>query len=459
MWVRRKFWLKFIAGKQVKVIRKISRRRFLKKATGVGLGAMGLPYIIRSSALGKAEAVAASERVVIGCIGVGPRGRLNTRGLMHYGAQVVAVCDVDAKARAAAKKEVEDHYAGKQGREKYIGCATYNDFRELLARDDIDAVLIATPDHWHVPIAISAVKAGKDIYVEKPLGVTIAEGQALRDAVRRYGVVFMHGTEQRSFSQFRFACELVRNKRLGELQTIKVACPGGQQTGVYPPMPVPKGLDWEMWLGPAPWVPYTRARLRPGPNQGWYFISDYASSGFVAGWGIHHIDMAQWALDADHSGPVKIDGQGVFPENGLWDTPLTWSIDYTYANGVRVNFTDNSKNRQGVRFEGTEGWIHVTRSSIEADPKSMLRSVIGPDEVHLYKCDSDDGNFVECVKTRSETCSPIEAAHRSTTVCYLGYISIVLGRKLRWDPDTERFVNDEQANRMLSRSMRSPWHL
>jgi predicted dehydrogenase len=443
----------------MKVIKKINRRDFLKKATGVGLGTMGLPYIIPSSALGKVDSVAASNRVVIGCIGVGPRGRLDTRGMMQHGAQVVAVCDVDAKTRTLAKKEVEDHYARKKGREKYTGCATYNDFRDLLARDDIDAVLIATPDHWHVPIAISAVKAGKDIYVEKPLGVTIAEGQALRDVVRRYGVVFMHGTEQRSFNQFRFACELVLNKRIGELQTIKVACPGGQETGVYPPMPVPKGLDWDMWLGPAPWVPYTKARLRPGPNQGWYFISDYASSGFVAGWGIHHVDMAQWALDADHSGPVRIDGRGVFPKNGLWDTPLTWNIDYVYANGVRVNFTDNSKNHQGVRFEGTEGWIHVTRSSIEAEPKSVLRSVIGPDEVNLYKCGSDDGNFVECVKTRSKTCSPIEAAHRSTTVCYLGYISIVLGRELRWDPDTERFVNDEQANRMLSRSIRSPWHL
>ena len=439
--------------------RGFNRRQFLREATRASIAAVSFPYVVASSAVGKAGSTPASERVVMGCIGVGERGTYDMRNLMNYAAQVVAVCDVDKSARERTKKKVEDHYADKLDRAKYTGCATYSDFRELLARDDIDAVMIATPDHWHVPIALSAVKAGKDIYVEKPLGVSIAEGIALRDAVRRYGVVFMHGTEQRSFSQFRFACELVRNKRIGELRTIKVACPGGQQTGNHRPMPVPEGLDWDMWLGPAPWVPYTKARLRPGPNQGWYFISDYAPSGFVNGWGIHHLDMAQWALDADDSGPVRIDGRGVFPKDGLWDTPLTWSIDYTYANGVRMSFTDNRKNRQGVRFEGTDGWIHVTRSSIDAEPKSLLRSVIGPNEIHLYKCNSDDQNFVECVKTRSETCSPIEAAHRSTTVGYLGYISIVLGRKLRWDPVEERFVNDEQANRMLSRSMRSPWHL
>ena len=439
--------------------RVVTRRSLLKKTASVAAGAITLPYYVSSSALGKAGTFAPSNRITLGCIGVGPRGRLNTRGLMHHGAQVVAVCDVDEVPRAAAKKEVEDHYARKFGREKYTGCATYNDFRNLLARQDIDAVMIATPDHWHVPIAIAAVEAGKDIYVEKPLGVSIAEGQALRDAVRRYGAVFMHGTEQRSFSQFRFACELVRNKHTGKLHTIRVACPGGQETGVHPPMPVPKGLDWDMWLGPAPWVPYTKARLRLGSGQGWYFISDYAPSGFVTGWGVHHLDMAQWALDADHSGPVEIDGHGVFPKDGLWDTPLTWSIDYIYANGVRMNFTDNRKNRQGVRFEGTEGWIHVTRNSIDAHPKSLLRSVISPNEIHLYKCNNDDQNFIECVKTRSKTCSPIDAAHRSTTVGYLGYISILLGRKLRWDPLKECFIHDEQANRMLSRSMRSPWHL
>ncbi len=436
---------------------RLTRRSFLKNAAGTVVAAAAFPYVVPSSALGKAGTVAPSNHVTVASIGVGGRGAFNTRSLMNYGGQVLAVCDVDQPIRKKMKNIVEAFYADEQRSGSYNGCDDYNDFRELLARSDIDAVMIATPDHWHVPIAIAAVKAGKDIYVEKPLGVSIEQGRVLRDTVRRFGAVFMHGTEQRSMSQFRFACELVRNGRIGKLHTIKVACPPGQQTGVYPPMPVPKGLDWDMWLGPAPWVQYTKARLRPGPGQGWYFISDYATSGFVTGWGVHHLDVAQWALDADHTGPVEIEGHGLFPKDGLWDTPLTWSIDYTYANGVRMNFTDNHTNRQGVRFEGTDGCIHVTRSSIDARPRSLLRSTIGHDEIHLYNCDSDDRNFLDCVKTRSETCSPIEAAHRSTAVGYLGHISILLGRKLRWDPDKETFINDKQADRMLSRPMRSPW--
>jgi predicted dehydrogenase len=220
-------------------------------------------------------------------------------------------------------------------------------------------------------------------------------------------------------------------------------------------MPVPKGFDYEMWLGPARWAPYTRARCWGT----WYFISDHAASGFVAGWGIHHIDMAQWALGADDTGPVEIVGRGVLPEDGLFDTPVTWNIDYTYANGVRVNFTDNGQNRQGVRYEGTKGWLHVTRGSIEAQPKSLLTAKIGPNEIHLYEAANDDRNFIECVKTRTETASPIEVAHRSTSVCYLGHIAILLGRKLRWDPAQERFVNDPEADRFLTRALREPWHL
>ena len=431
--------------------RGVTRREWLKRAVAVA----GAPYVVGASALGAGGRTAPSDRVVMGCIGTGGRGRLNMRGLMTYGAKVVAVCDVDARQRARAIHEVKNYYACSAVAEKYPGCAEHADFRELLARDDIDAVMIATPDHWHVPIALAAVRAGKDIYVEKPLGMTIAEGQALRDAVRQYGAVFQHGTEQCSMRQFRHACELVRNQYIGELRTIKVACPGGRATGPQPVMPVPKGLDWDMWLGPAPWAPFTAARL----HAKWYFISDYATSGFVAGWGIHHVDMAQWALDADHTGPVEIEGRGVFPANGLYDTPLTWSIDYTYANGVRVNFTDNGQNRQGVRFEGTDGWIHVTRGGIDAHPKSLLATTIGPNEVRLYRCGNDDRNFVECVKSRSETCSPVEAAHRSTTVCYLGYIAILLGRRLRWNPEEERFVDDPEADRYLTQAMREPWHL
>ena len=425
-----------------------NRRTFLARA----VAALAAPYFVPSYVLG---ANPPSERVIVGCIGTGGRGRLNMRGLMTYGGKVVAVCDVDARQRAAGVAEVKKYYDCAAVSEKFTGCAEHGDFRELLANDEIQAVMIATPDHWHVPVAIAAVKAGKDTYVEKPLGMTIDEGKALREVVQKFGAVFQHGTEQRSFRQFRHACELVRNGYIGDLKLVRVACPGGQQVGPQPTMPVPKGLDWDMWLGPARWVPFTAQRL----HAKWYFISDYATSGFVAGWGIHHIDMAQWGLGADDSGPVEIQGTGVFPAEGLYDTPLTWNMDYTYANGVRVNFTHNRVNPQGVVFEGTKGRIHVTRGSIKTEPESLASVTIRPNEIHLYRADNDDRNFIECVKSRAETCSPIEPAHRSTTVCYLGHIAILLGRKLRWDPVAERFVNDPEADRYLTRALRGPWHL
>ena len=437
---------------------KLTRRNLLKNAATIA-GAITFPYIVPSSALGRSGFVAPSERVAIGCIGVGPRGALNTRSMMNHGAQVIAVCDVDRTKRLNMKQYIETFYAEWKRPTVPNRCDHYNDYRELLARTDIDAVMIATPDHWHVPIALAAVKARKDIYVEKPLGISIEQGKTLRDAVIKYGAVFMHGTEQRSMNQFRFACELVRNGRIGELHTIKVACPGGRQTGEHPPMPVPDGLDWNRWLGPAPVRPFNTAVFSTKNRLGWYFIADFAPSGYLTGWGIHHLDMAQWALDADDSGPVEITGQAVFPKSGLFDTPLTWDVDYLYENGVRVNFTDNKKNKQGVRFEGTQGWIHATRSSIDAGPKSLLRTTIAPNEIHLYNTNSDDRNFLECIKTRAETCSPINAAHRSTAVGYLGLIATLLGRKLKWDPRKEVFENDDEANRLLSAPMRSPYRV
>jgi predicted dehydrogenase len=378
---------------------------------------------------------------------------------MHHGARIVAVCDVDQRARRTALGMVERFYKTGPGGRRGT-CAAYSDFRELLADDTIDAVMIATPDHTHVPVAAAAVKAGKDIYVEKPLGVSIAEGRALVDIVDRCGAVFMHGTEQRCMRQFRFACELVRNGRIGDLHTIRVACPGGREAGVQPPEPAPRGFDYDLWLGPAPYRPYSSLCCH---RQGWYFISDYAASGFMAGWGIHHLDIVQWALDVDDGGPSEIDARAVFPSNGPFDTPLSWLVEYGYGQ-VRVVFTDNGHRawkwgREGIRFEGTEGWVYVTRGSIDAGPEHLLREVIGPDEVKLPVCDNDDRNFVECVKSRGQTLSPAEVAHRSTAVGYLGHISALLGRKLDWDPRAERFVEDGEADRLLCRSMRKPWRL
>lgn len=427
----------------------ISRRQFIKHAAGAAAGTVGFPYLVSSSALGKAGSVAASNRIVMGFIGVGPRGRTVMGSFMwRPETEVVAVCDVKSLERQIALQQVDSHYSKK-------GCAGYNDFRELLARPDIDAVSIASTDHWHVLHAIEAARAGKDMYVEKPLGLSVEQGQILRETIKRYGNVFQFGTQQRSSHNFRFACELVLNGRIGKVHTIKVGSPASHGSENYPPMPVPDDLDYEKWLGPAPWAPYTENRVI---NDYWWHISDYAL-GFVAGWGIHHVDIAQWGNGTELTGPVEIEGTGVFPRDGLCDCALSWDVNLKYANGVAMSYTDNKHNKQGVVFEGTEGWIYVKRGFLDACPKSLLQEVIGPDEIHLPVGSNHQLNFLECVKSREKTVSPIEVAVRSDTVCHLSDIAMRLGRKLRWDPDKEQFINDGTANRMLKRAMRSPWRL
>ncbi len=430
----------------------ITRRDFLK---GVAAAVAG-PSIVPPSALGEGGRPAPSDRILMGCIGVGGMGTGNMRSfLANSDVQVVAVCDVDETRRLTARRGLEQHYADQLQKGRYKGCTTYNDFRELLAREDIHAVSIATPDHWHCLLGIAAAQAGKDMYIEKPLSLTVAEGRALWGAVKRYGRVFQHGTQQRSERNFAFACELVRNKRIGKLHTIKVGSPASGEAGIEPPMPVPKGFDYDRWLGPAPWEPYTEKRCQ---TPYWYFISDY-TIGFVSGWGVHHVDIAQWGNDTDLTTPIEIEGEGVFPKDGLCDTATAWSVECKYANGVKMSYTDNGKNKQGVRFEGSEGWVWVKRGEIDADPKSLLTSVIGPNEIHLYESGDHRRNFLDCVKTRKQTIAPIEAAHHSTTICHLSQIAMLTQRKLKWDPDRERFVNDAEADRYLSRAMRSPWHL
>ncbi len=430
---------------------RISRRAFLQRATGAATAFSIVPRRV----LGMG-ATPPSDRIAVGCIGVGGMGTGNMRGfLSNADVQVVAVCDLDERRREAARKGLEMHYADQLQKATYKGPATYRDFRELLARDDIDAVSIATPDHWHCLIGIAAAQAGKDMYIEKPLSLTIAEGQALRDAVKRCGRVFQHGTQQRSDRNFRFACELVRNGRIGKLHTMRVGTPPGGTLGIEPPMPVPEGFDYDMWLGPAPWAPYTEKRCQ---TPYWYFISDY-TIGFLSGWGVHHLDIAQWGNGADHTTPIEIEGQGVLPEDGLCDTVTNWHVEYTYANGVKMIFTDTTKAPEAVRFEGSEGWVSVKRWEADADPKSLLTSVVGPDEVHLGEDKSHIRNFLDCVKSRKQTVAPVDVAHRSTTICHLSLIAILTGRKLKWEPEQERFINDDEANRYLSRAMRSPWHL
>ncbi|MHC4173178.1 MAG: Gfo/Idh/MocA family protein [Planctomycetota bacterium] len=441
-----------LKSRGTKKTNRLTRREFLRYSAAAAA-------IVPACVFG---AEAPSNRILVGCIGVGRMGLGDMKEVLGFKqAQVVAVCDLDSKRVEHAKGLVETHYSRQSTTGTYKGCATYKDFRNLVARDDIDAVLIATPDHWHALPAIAAAKAGKDIFLQKPLTLTIKEGRALSDTVRRYGCVFQVGSQQRSDSRFRFACELVRNGRIGKLHTVKVGFGTDPSTGPQPPMLVPEQLDYDMWLGPAPWAAYTEKRVHPQEGYGrpgWLRIADYGA-GMITGWGSHHNDIAQWGMGTEYTGPVEIEGQAEYPKDGLWDVHGAFRIEYTYANGVKVICADTEKNKQGVLFEGTQGWVYIKRGEIDAQPKSLLTSTIDPNEIHLYKSDSHKANFLECIKSRAETAAPVEVGHRSCTVCLLGEIAMRLGRKLKWDPETEQFNNNDEANRMLSRAMRSPWQV
>jgi len=431
---------KIMKNRSTKKAKTVSRRQFLKSSAVAAGAAIAWPTIVPSSVFG---ADVPSNRIRMGCIGMGGQGTGNMRGFKgKSGCDVVAVCDVDNGHREKARQ-----IAG-------LGASSsYNDFRELLARDDIDAVSVAPPDHWHVPISVAAVRAGKDVFCEKPLTLSIAEGRTLADEVKRFGRIFQTGSQQRSGNEFRFACELVRNGRIGKLHTMKVGIPGNNRK--CPPTweaePVPEGFDYDMWLGPAPWEPYTKQRC----HYQFRFILDY-SGGQMTNWGAHYLDIAQWGNAADDSGPVEIVGSGDFPRTGLFTTAQNENIEYTYANGVKLYLQSGGGN---IRFEGSEGWVFVTRGKIDAEPKSLLTSKIGPDELHLYNSRDHKQNFLDCIRSRKDTICTAEIGHRSSSVCHLGNIAMLLDRKLKWDPKAERFINDSAANRMLVRGMRAPWRL
>ncbi len=427
----------------------IERRNFLKTTAAAAVAA---PTIVPSTIFG---ASAPSNRLTMGSIGMGGMGNADAeRFLPRDDVQIVAVCDVDELHLLRAQNKIESVYAQKASSEKYNGCDAYKDFRKIIDRKDIDLVCIATPDHWHAIPAIMAANAGKDIYCEKPIGLTIEEGIKMRDAVQRNGIIWQTGSQQRSDRNFRFACELVRNGRIGELKKVFVGLPTGNPCPPYSEDPVPEGFDYDFWLGPAPKAPYSNLRCH------WNFrwILDY-SGGQLSDWAGHHCDIAHWGMDTELTGPVEVEGSGTFPRDGLWNTATHYNFTCTYANGLTMNVTNNTINKQGIRFEGTKGWIWVKRREIDAEPKNLLTSIIGRNEIHLYRSDDHGGNFIDCVKSREETVAPIEKLHRSVSIAHLGNIAMLLGRKLKWNPDRERFVDDAEANRMLSRSMRAPWHL
>jgi predicted dehydrogenase len=417
-----------------------NRRDLLKGSLAVGASTFAIPAIVPSWSIG---APAPSNRITIGVIGTGGKGMGNLKAFMNYSdVKIVAVCDVDAAHLQKAREQAE-----------LTAGSCYNDFRELLARDDIDAVAVNTPDHWHVPISIAAIKAGKDVFCEKPLTLTIGGGRMLADASKRYGAVFQTGSQQRSDVEFRFGCELVRNGRIGKLQTIEVGIPGNNRDNPldWQAQPVPDGFDYDMWLGPAQDAPYTPERC----HYTFRFMLDY-SGGQVTNWGAHYLDIAQWGIGADDSGPVEILGKGEFPTSGLFTTATHVDVTYTYANGVKL-FLRTDKGY--VRFNGTKGSVFIQRGFIETTPKSLVTTVIGPDEIHLYRSADHKRNFLDCIKSRSETVVPAEIGHRSSSLCHLANIAMLTGRPLNWDPQKERFTNDDAANRMLTRSMRPPWRL
>lgn len=439
----------------------INRRSFLRR-TAATAAACAVPCLVPSSVLGLN---APSNRIHLGCIGTGNQGINDMNGfLRHRDAQIVVVCDVNTgscdypreryRGREPAQKIVNDYYAGKNRAGQYKGCDACIDFREVIARDDIDAVLIVTPDHWHAVQTIMAAQAGKDIYCEKPLSLTISEGRAMVEAVRRHSVILQTGSHHRSKESIRFVCELVRNGRIGKLEKIITS------TGRYPkgphwqPMPVPSGLDYDMWLGPAPYVPYHKDRCL----YKFRMVLAY-SGGNVTNTGAHSNDIAQWANGTELTGPVEIEDLGSrFPTDGMYDTASKVHFRARYANGVELINMDKGPS-QAVRFEGSEGWIDAGYSTFRTYPESLMDSVIKPDEIHLYKSRNHYRNFLDCVKTRKEPIASAEIGHRSASVCHLGNIAMMLKRKLFWDPDKEHFTNDDQANHMLSRPYRAPWHL
>ena len=437
----------------------MNRRQFLNLA----------PAIIPGSALGLNGAVAPSNRIPLAIIGTGNQGFNDLKMFLRdERVQITAVCDVNRESpgywdggiagREPARNWIEWHYAREKRAGTYKGCTAYDDFRQVLDRKDIDAVHIAIPDHWHGVAVVAAAKAGKDIYGQKPLGLTIGEGRAMANAVKKHNRIFQCGSQQRSDVRFRKACEIVRNGQLGKLLSVTCGLPGGipdygKTADRQDPEPVPEGFNYDMWLGPAPEAPYAPGRCHV--NFRW--ILEY-SGGQITDWGGHHPDIAQWGMGTELTGPVAIkNGQAQWAKEKLYNTATDFTFEAVYANGVTLKVS--SRERQGVRFQGTDGWVWVNRGAIEASPQTLLDYTPGPNDVNLYRSIDHYRNFIDCVISRKEPIAPIEQAHRSISIAHLGNISLRVGRDIRWDPQAEKIIGDDTANSMISRTLRKPWTL
>ncbi|RSL15695.1 putative dehydrogenase [Edaphobacter aggregans] len=448
----------------------VSRRRFLQTSLGAAAVA-GFPAIVPARVLGQ---MAPSKQINVGAIGVGriSRGHDLPAILRNDSARVMAVCDLSADRVDLGKKFVNDFYAKKTGK-PYDGVTGYANFRELLANKDIDAVVISTPDHQHAILAVAAVRAGKDVYLQKPASLTIAEGRYLSDAVQASGRILQIGSQQRSWKQFHRACELVRNGRIGEIKHVEIGLPGDPAGGDPTPMTVPTGFNYDSWLGSTPEVPYTVDRVMPlkgFDRPGWLRMEQFGA-GMITGWGAHHVDTAHWGMDTEYTGPVEIWGTAEFPTKGLWDVHGKFLTHAIYANGVTMDISGDFPN--GIKWYGTKGWLFVTRDEMTSptaaagqsvkieplmasDPK-ILDSVIGPDEIHLYTATEQHANWLECIHTRKQPTAPVEIGHRACSTCLLHHIAMKTKRRLHWDPEREKFKGDDDANAMLSRPQRSPY--
>ena len=447
-----------------------SRRTFLKTSLGAAAAA-GFPTIVPASVFGLN---APSNRTNVGAIGVGRISRVHDLpGIWQFDeARIMAVCDLDSNRVEAGKKLINDYYAKKTGK-SHDGVTGYHNYHELLANKDIDAVVISTPDHQHAITAVDAVRAKKDVYLQKPASLTIAEGRAMSNAVMASGQILQVGSQQRSWKQFHRACELVRNGRIGEVKHVEIGLPGDPSGPDAPPMPIPPNLNYDAWLGSTPEVYYTEIRVHPQNDfsrPGWLRCEQFGA-GMITGWGAHHVDTAHWGMNTEYTGPVEIWGTAEFPTHGLWDVHGKFLTHGIYENGVTMDISGDFPN--GIKWHGTEGWIFVTRDAevttsdpgkppvkleplMASDPR-ILDSVIGPNEVHLYESSDQHGNWLDCIRSRKTPIATAEIGHRACSTCLLHHIAMKTKRRLHWDPVKERFRNDDDANAMLSRPQRSPY--
>lgn len=458
----------------------LKRREFIKQAAGGSallMAASVFPTIVPASVFGKN---APSNRINIGQIGFGRICRSHDlpEVMKHDYVRVVAVADVDSKRLEQGKNWIEQRYAEKHGGKSPVNVRTYGNYQDLIADKEVDAVVISTPDHWHAQPAMEAALAGKHVYLQKPTALTIQEGRMMADTVARKGIVFQLGSQQRSvhpWPQFKRTCELVRNGRIGTIKRVIIGLPGDPAGGNPKEMPVPGNLDYDRWLGSTPLVPYTLDRVHSqtdiNERPGWLRCEQFGA-GMITGWGSHHIDIAHWGLDTELSGPLEAEGRATFPTTGLWDVHGDFEVEMLYPGNVVMQISGANPN--GVRFEGTEGWIFVSRGNVgvtatdpgaggkendafkASDPK-ILQSVIGAGETKLYESPEQHTNWLECIRNGKQTVSPVEVAHRSGSACLIAHAAMKLGRRLRWDVSKERFLDDEEANALLSRPQRYPY--